>query len=312
MPYYLGIDGGGSKTTCAIGDATALLATATAGPSNIVRVGEARARESLHEAVRQACAAAGINPRQIEGTCIGASGGGREKTANLIRKILAEILRGEIKVVGDTEVALEAAFAEGPGVIVIAGTGSIAYGRNQQRTTARAGGWGFAISDEGSAHWIGRAALSAVLRARDEHPGQDHPLLPEFLKAWNLADWEDLIRKANFHGENTALHAPNFAAFFPAVLAAAQAGDITAKHVLASAAGELSRLAGIVVTRLFSGAGSTAPVPMAMAGGVFRHSQSVRQLFYNEVLKAHPQVALHSEVVEPVHGALQMARRGAS
>ena len=72
MPYYLGIDGGGSKTTCAVGDDISLIATATAGPSNIVRVGEARARESLQQAVRQACAAAGITPQQVGRTCVGA------------------------------------------------------------------------------------------------------------------------------------------------------------------------------------------------------------------------------------------------
>ncbi|MGA8762390.1 MAG: BadF/BadG/BcrA/BcrD ATPase family protein, partial [Candidatus Sulfotelmatobacter sp.] len=196
MPYYLGIDGGGSKTTCAVGDATSLLATASAGPSNVVRVGEARARESLRQAVRQACGAAGIGVQQIERVCIGAAGAGRDKTASLLRKILVEILNPElagqvlsgrivsqpflpsqIDLVGDTQIALKAAFGSGPGVIVIAGTGSIAYGRDQHGNIARAGGWGFAISDEGSAHWIGRAALSAVLCSMDEGADSSPPLL---------------------------------------------------------------------------------------------------------------------------------------
>jgi glucosamine kinase len=335
VPYYLGIDGGGSKTTCAVGDATSLLATATSGPSNIVRVGEARARESLHQAVRQACAAARIAPGQVERTCIGASGAGREETASLVRKILAEILFAEIpnqvlareiRVIGDTRIALEAAFGSGPGVIVIAGTGSIAYGRNPQGRTARAGGWGFAISDEGSAHWIGRTALSTALRSADQEDDQGcdqgghqrdqpaPPLLPQLMKAWNLSSPEDLIRTANFHGENgTDGSAPDFAAFFPVVLAAAEAGDALAQRVLAAAAGELAQLAYMVVCRLFPEQhSSTLAVPMAMAGGVFRHASRVRELFYNDVCAAHPQVVLNSEVVEPVHGALQMARRAAS
>lgn len=322
MPYYLGIDGGGSKTTCAVGDTISLLATSTAGPSNIVRVGEARARESLHQAVRQACSAAGISPRQIDRTCVGAAGAGRAEISTSVSQILAEILPGQVTVVGDADIAFEAAFGSGPGVIVIAGTGSIAYGRDRQGRTARAGGWGFAISDEGSAHWIGRAALSAVLRSfdlgdgrRDEvGAGAAPPLLRELMNAWKLDSFEALVRTANFHGETAVVgSAPDFSAFFPVVLAAASAGDDVAQRVLTAAAGELAQLAAIVMHRLFpERTSSSAAVPMAMAGGVFRHAAMVREIFYNDVRKAHPRVALNSEVVEPVHGALQMAWRAAS
>ena len=117
--------------------------------------------------MRQACAAAGITPAQVSRTCVGGSGAARPELAAIVRHVLAEILSTPIDVVGDMQIALEAAFDTGPGVIVIAGTGSIAYGRDLQGTTVRAGGWGFAIGDEGSAHWIGRAAVSAVLRASD-------------------------------------------------------------------------------------------------------------------------------------------------
>ena len=175
MPYYLGIDGGGTKTTCAVGDDSSVLATASAGPSNIVRVGEATTRESLHQAVRQACAAAGITPSQVLRTCVGGSGAARPELAAIVREFLAEMLSTPVDVVGDMQIALEAAFDQGPGVIVIAGTGSIAYGRDRQRKTVRAGGWGFAIGDEGSAHWIGRAAVSALICTNEQYkctPGQ--------------------------------------------------------------------------------------------------------------------------------------------
>lgn len=313
MPYYLGIDGGGSKTACAVGDATSLLASVTTGPSNVVRVGEARARESLQEAVRSACAAAGITPRQVERTCIGAAGAAREEVSIALRRSLSEVLPGEIKIVGDMEIALAAAFGSGPGVIVIAGTGSIAYGRDAQGKTARAGGWGFAISDEGSAHWIGRTALSAALRSVDEASNPNLPLLHEMMKMWQLNSPEDLVRAANFHGESAAAgSAPDFAAFFPAVLAAAEAGDAVAIGVLTAASSELARLASVVVRRLSQLQGSSPAVPMAMVGGVFRHAARVRELFYNEVRRVDPRVVLRPEVIEPVHGALQMARRPAS
>jgi N-acetylglucosamine kinase-like BadF-type ATPase len=307
VAYYLGIDGGGSKTTCVVGDETSVLATAVAGPSNLTRVGEERAGESLHDAIRQACAAAKIDPRQVHRACVGVAGVGDQEIASVVRKIIAELIAGEIEVVGDMQIALQAALGAGPGVIVIAGTGSIAYGRNAQGKTARAGGWGFAISDEGSAHWIGRTAVSAMLRGVDEIAGggekqQTSPLFREMKSMWKLESLEHLARTAN--------STPNFAALLPAVLTAADAGDALARQVLRQAGRELAHLAGMVVRRLFSE--SDAVVPMAMAGGVFRHARLVREVFYNEIRTAHPHTVLNSEVVEPVHGALQLARRAAS
>jgi glucosamine kinase len=252
-----------------------------------------------------------------------------------VRGLVAEVIPGEIEVVGDMQIALAAAFGAGPGVIVIAGTGSIAYGRDAEGRTARAGGWGFAISDEGSAHWIGRAAVSAVLRAADqagddqarfdqaEHDQAEHDLagydqakadrafsaprlLRELKTAWSLDSMRQLASTANAN--------PDFAALFPAVLAAAESGDPVASNIIAQASSELAQLAGIVMSRLFpEQQRAAAPaIPMAMAGGVFRHATMIRELFYNEVGAAHRNIVFNSEVVDPVHGALQMARRTAS
>jgi N-acetylglucosamine kinase-like BadF-type ATPase len=314
VSYYLGIDGGGSKTTCAVGDEKFLLSSAVAGPSNITRVGEARARESLHESIRQACATAKIDPWQLERACIGVAGAGREEIAKVVHKIIAEVIPAEIEVAGDMQIVLEAAFGDGPGVIVIAGTGSIAYGRDSQGRTARAGGWGFTISDEGSAHWIGRAAVTALLRAIDESKSKNAqaaddesaaealPLLEELKAAWNLHSLDEFLRTANSN--------PDFAALFPAILDAADTGNALAQRVLAQAADELAQLAGIVVRRLFAeGEGNSLGVPLAMAGGVFRHSVSVREMFCSIVCKLDPLLELNAQIVEPVAGALQMARQ---
>lgn len=307
VAYYLGIDGGGTKTTCAVGDETSLLAVAVAGPSNITRVGEARARQALHEAIGQACTMAKIDPRQLSRACVGAAGTGRVEIAGVVRGIVAEVISCSVEVVGDMQVALQAALGLGPGVIVIAGTGSIAYGRNAQGESARAGGWGFAISDEGSAHWIGRAAVSRVLRAVDETAEDpttraSPSLFREMKSIWKVESFEELARAANSTSD--------FAVLFPGVLGAADGADELARQVLAQAAGELARLARIVLQRVFPE--QHEAVPLAMAGGVFRHSPTIRELFYNEVRAAHPNVVLKSEVVEPVHGALQLARRAAS
>lgn len=304
MTYYLGIDGGGSKTTCVVGDEVSQLATVTAGPSNITRVGEARARESLKEAIREACTAAGIDPHQVQRTCVGVAGAGREEIADTVRKIVAGIIPGDIEIVGDMEIALAAAFGEGPGVIVIGGTGSIAYGRDAQRRTARSGGWGFAISDEGSAHWIGRTAISTLLRALDEedaYSAEASSLCREMKAAWNLHSLDELVRAANFDAD--------FPLLFPRVLAAADFGDALAQRVLAQAGRELAQLAAIVARRLFSLGGANAAIPLAMAGGVFLHSSAVRDVFRDEVHNLDSPLEVNPQVVEPVAGALQMARR---
>ena len=303
MSYYLGIDGGGTKTTCAVGDEGRLLATATAGPSNIVRVGETLARESLLQSVRQACVAAGIAPEQVCRTCVGGSGAGRPELAATVRRFMVEILSSPIDVVGDMEIALEAAFGAGPGVIIIAGTGSIAYGRNQQGATARAGGWGFAIGDEGSAHWIAREVVRNLLRGADEKPqteaAQASALVTSLVKAWNVNSLLELARVAN------SVPPPDFAALFPAIVSSA---DDCAVAVLNSAGRELARIAAIVSRRLFA-TQTSEPVHMATTGSVFRYAPAVRHVFYNEIRNLEPRVAFLNECVEPVQGALSMARR---
>jgi len=318
VAYYLGIDGGGSKTNCAVGDDDSVLATAVAGASNIVRVGEAEARRSLHQAIGQACAAAGISPQQVVSTCIGAAGAGSEEVRTMIRRIMAEILPAEILVTGDMQIALEAAFPKAPGIIVIAGTGSIVYGRDGQGHTARAGGWGFAVSDEGSAHWIGRNAVSAVLRAWDllEEGCKTEDSLPLFRalqKNWNVNSVDALVRVSN------ATPGPNFAALLPSVLACADAGDTLSRDVVMRAGRELAQLAAIIIPRLFpqhlqpvsaASPDTDARVPLAMVGGVFRHSDFVRDVFYNEVKKLEPRAEVLAQVVNPVDGALRLARSG--
>lgn len=303
MPYYVGIDGGGTKTTCAAGDETRLLAKATAGPSNIVRVGEAQTRKSLTQAVREACAACGISPEDVVRTCVGGSGAARPELAAIVRSILVEILRSPVDVVGDMETSLEAAFGDGPGVIVIAGTGSIAYGRDQTGNTLRAGGWGFEIGDEGSAHWIGRTAITALLRYSDldGEAVLSAPMVKALFKAWGVDSLLDLARAAN------SVPGPDFASLFPAI---AGSDDNLARQVLGKAGRELAELASIVIRRLFA-QDNVPPVPVAMIGGVFRHAAPVREAFYNELRNMVPDARVLPEVVDPVEGALRMARKAA-
>jgi N-acetylglucosamine kinase-like BadF-type ATPase len=314
MAYYLGIDGGGTKTRCVLADETTVLAKSMTGGSNIVRLGERQAREALHAAIHQVCATAKISPHRIEAVCIGAAGAARPEIEAKIRGILSEIIpettSASIEVVGDTVIALEAAFGAGPGAIAIAGTGSIVYGRDSAGRTARAGGWGFAISDEGSGHWIGRRAISAIVTARDQ--GVETALTAMVLQEWKLATIDELVQQAN------STPPPDFPRLFPIVLRAADKADAIARHLLADAGTRLANLAAIVVRRLAPHSPGTAlPAsipslalfPVAMTGSVFRQSPDVRQIFYNTLQKNIPGIDVRQNLADSVEGALARARR---
>jgi glucosamine kinase len=302
MAFYLGIDAGGTKTRCALGDETTVLATSASGGSNLVRAGAAPSREALHTSIREVCAVANIFPHQISNVCIGAAGAARPQIADQILGILAELTAATVEVAGDMEIALESAFGAGPGVIAIAGTGSIVYGRDAAGHTARAGGWGFAVSDEGSGHWIGRRAVSAILRAWDEGEGEggETALTALVLQAFNVPALDELIPVVN------GLPPPEFPRLFPVVLRAAEAGDALARSLLAEAGAELAALTAIVIRRLF-------PQPphalVAMTGSVFRQSAEVRQIFYNRLRKDFPGLEIRPELADPVKGALARARK---
>jgi N-acetylglucosamine kinase-like BadF-type ATPase len=222
-----------------------------------------------------------------------------------MRRILSNIVSGKIEITGDSEIAFEAAFGSGPGVMVISGTGSIAYGRNRQGKTARAGGWGHAISDEGSGHWIGVAAIRATLRARDR--GEHSTLLQGLMDALGANTVEELIERVN------ASPAPDFAVLFPVVLSAAMvprpqsAADAIAKQVLEHAGKELAKLAETVIHRLFTGG---EEIYLATHGGVLSSSEQVRTAFAEHLQSLCPRVSYAEKIIDPAQGALDRARRG--
>ena len=314
MAYYLGIDGGGTKTRCALGDETSLLTSAMAGASNLVRFGEIQVRDALQDAIRQVCDTANIYPARILSVCIGAAGAARPEIAAKIRgfivQLIPEIDPAHVEVVGDSLIALHAAFGDGPGVVAIAGTGSIAYGRNGLGDTARAGGWGFAISDEGSGYWVGRRAVSAILTALDR--GFETALTAMVLRAWKLASIDELVQLANSSAP------PDFARLFAVVLRAAEQGDVAARELLSDAGVTLAELAATVLRRLScdplesstpAATPSMQSLPVAMSGSVFRQSPEVRRVFYNRLEAEFPGIEVCPDLAEPVEGALARARK---
>jgi glucosamine kinase len=301
MKLFLGIDGGGTTTTCVVGDELRVLAKATAGGSNVVRLGETIVRNHLQEAVLTSCSAAGISIEDVQRACAGVAGASLPAIRTAVRDILMSILplsAEQVQVLGDMEVALENALAEAPGVVVMAGTGSIAFGRNQLGQTARAGGWGWAISDEGSGHWIGRTAVATMVRAHDN--GQPTALTRAIFREWGIETLSDAVQVAN------ASPGPDYARLFPAVLAAAQVADPLARQVFSDGGRELAMLAGTVIRRLWS---PGQQVRVAIGGSIFRYADAVRQAFFFHLRREHPEACVSFGMVNPAEGALSLARK---
>jgi glucosamine kinase len=216
----------------------------------------------------------------------------------VLRRVITGIVGGEVEIVGDMEIAFEAAFGSGPGVMAIAGTGSVAYGKNLVGEAARAGGWGHAISDEGSGHWIGVAAIREAMHARDR--GESAGLLLQLMDALGAKSVEELVVTVNDNPE------PDFAALFPRVVSAADAGDAVANAVLKRAGSGLAELAETVIRRLFT---SPQAVRVATHGGVLTSSALVRDVFVERLRTQRAAVSFVSGEIHPASAALQRARR---
>ena len=301
MSYFLGIDGGGTKTTCLLGDESSVRTSVTVGGSNLIRSGEQATKAALHKAIEEVCRTGKIAPGEIAAACAGMAGAGRVEVGGRITEMLREHLGGRIKVVGDMVIAHEAALQGRAGIVVIAGTGSIAYGRNQAGASARAGGWGYMISDEGAGHWIGVQAVAAILRSADV--GLHTNLRECVFERWKVQDCDQLVRFAN------ASPPADFAGLFPDVVAVAEAGDDRAREILQRAGVELAALAGIVFHRLWRQEDS---LPIAMAGGVFRNSAMVRESFVSQLKQRSLRAETELSQAAPVEGALSLARKLAS
>jgi N-acetylglucosamine kinase-like BadF-type ATPase len=265
------VDGGQSHTKVAVGDGRGMLVgRGTAGPCNHVRSGEGRAklRRAVTEAVSEALSPLGrsFSETRFVAACFGMSGGPEDK-----RELIAELVRCErLEVTTDAAIALWGGTGGEPGVVVIAGTGSMAFGRNGSGETMRAGGWGYLFGDEGGAFDVVRNALRAALRAEEGWGPATH-LRQMLLEASGGSDVNDVLHR--FYTD--AFPRQRVAALAPLVDQAADAGDEVARQVLLEAGRNLARYGAAVRERLFA-AGDT--VPVVQVGGAFQ-SRFVRDGF---------------------------------
>src|SRR5205814_6281717 len=192
-PIFLGADAGGSHTAVVLGSPAQVLGRAD-GPGAAMRPGGAAASAAvLADTARRAAAQAGI-PLPGDAAVVGAAGAGRRQEQAELEAALVEAgVARRVRVLADGEVALTTAFARGPGVLVNAGTGSIAYARAPDGEIHRAGGYGWQLGDEGGGYWLGRRALELAGRAQDGR-GEGSTLLARLLAALGLQQFDDLVR----------------------------------------------------------------------------------------------------------------------
>jgi N-acetylglucosamine kinase-like BadF-type ATPase len=256
MRLFLAIDAGGSRTQSLLADETRVLARATTGTVKLMRVGEPEATARLQAMLAEIAAAAGVSLSHISRTCFGLAGISSPAARAWASRVLSSSVAGELLLCGDEEIALDAAFAGGPGILVVAGTGSNAIGRTAAGEIFGAGGWGPVLGDEGSGHWIGLEAIRAALRAHDREPlgdanraqpGSDPTsLLREIERHWKLNSLGELVAYANRRGD-CEHPAPEFASLAPVVARCAEQGDALAAEVLTRAGEQLAEL----VARVF-------------------------------------------------------------
>jgi N-acetylglucosamine kinase-like BadF-type ATPase len=301
MGYILGIDGGGTKTTCVLAtDEGVVLARAVSGPGNYLKVGVDVVKESFRTAIHAVCRQAGVNPPRIDAVCAGLAGAERPRDRKTLRGAFQEIVSAKkIFLETDAYITLIAATEGKPGLIVIAGTGSVAMGMNAQGERARAGGWGHIIGDEGSGYDIGRKAMVTALHSYDGRIKKT--ILEErILQALTLRKMEDLISLV-YSGK---ISPDKIAALYPVVINAAQQGDAAAIDLLRQAGRELGKIATAVIGRLHM---QRARLALAISGGVFKAGGVLLTSFTQTVRR----VARRAEIIAPRHppeiGAVALA-----
>ena len=297
----VGVDGGGTKTQAVLLDADlSILGEGLAGPSNPLRVGISKAAVAIREAIDQACESAHIRRTDLIAAEVGLAGARREELSARMREALLGLGIGEVVVVGDADIALYGATEGEPGLIVIAGTGSICCGINSRRKTICAGGWGPIAGDEGAGAWIARRALRSIAHAVDGR-GPATSLTAAACSYFHVSDPNDL---------STAIYAPTItnerlAGFARFVIVAAKAKDRTALEIVAEGGCELGSAAAAVIRNLKL---ERETFQVAYVGGVFDAAGDLVLASLREEIKCvAPKAYLAPPRFSPAVAAARMA-----
>lgn len=301
--FVLGIDAGGTKTVCLLADADGQVrASARGAGANLQAQGELEVEKVLYEVMDGVLASESSPPAAI---CLGIAGVDRPDDATIIRGIMRRIgHKAPVLVVNDALIALVAGAGDGAGIVLISGTGSICYGRNDKGEAARAGGWGYILGDEGSGWWIGRRALAAVMRHTDGR-GPATELTARVLDHFHMTTISELVHQVYYR--DTRRRAVTGVAGL--VQSAANEGDVVARQILTEAAEELVIAAASVAQKLEM---RGQAFPLVLAGSLFKALPTLRAEVTARIAEVAPRS--HPEVLaaEPALGAVRLALAEAS
>lgn len=301
MKYYIGIDGGGSKTIFAIsGEDGKILGTVMAGSAFYKQIGEEGVIELLKNGVKEVCAFAEGENTNIASVCFGMPAWG-ESPANdkvIEQKILSTFPEWNIHIVNDCEVGWAGSLLAKPGINIVAGTGSIAFGKNEDGKTARSGGWSEWFGDEGSGYWLGMKCVQLFTRQADcrDEKGPLYRIVRESLKLSDDMEIVDLFESEYLHQRD------RIASLQKLLLLAANEGDVYAVEAYAQAARELYDIVCGVKNQIFAGKSCT----VSCSGGIFKVGDLIRRPFI-ELLEADD-MELTDAKAEPYVGAVLLAK----
>ncbi len=301
MKYYIGIDGGGSKTVFAISDESGkILGTALAGSAFYKQIGEEGVIDLLRNGVAEVCRFAEGDATDIASVCFGMPAWGESPVNDKIieEKILSTFPEWNIHIVNDCEVGWAGSLELYPGINIVAGTGSIAFGKNEEGVTARCGGWSEWFGDEGSGYWLGVKCVQLFSRQSD---GRDErgPLYEIVRKELNLSVDEEIIDLF----EQEYLHKRDkIASLQKLLLQAAKEGDVYAVDTYAQAAKELYDIVCGVKKKIFADKNCL----VSCSGGIFKTGDVIRKPF-RKLLEADGMELTESKA-EPYVGAVLLAK----
>lgn len=298
MNFFIGVDGGRTRSTVTVTDAQGVELARVTGPAAVPRTAEPlTGSDALVRSITSAMRMAGLAPPASSLCCALAGAGALHVRESIAGRLMAAGLATHAVVVTDAEAALQDAFGNGPGLILISGTGSIAWGRAADGRTARAGGWGRMVGDEGSGFAIGIAALRAVMQAHDNRISAT--VLTERIldavgsrEAPALVDWSERASKADIAG------------FAPLVLVAAEEGDGCAAAITDGAAQDLARHVRVLV----HGLGPWESTPrLAFGGGLLTRASTLRSAVVRAIERDEA-VIVNEAPLDPARGAGAIAR----
>lgn len=297
----VGVDGGATRTRVIVADETGTELGAIVGDASAVRPGAAaHSADVIIDLVRHALAASDLDAdATIAALCVGVAGVGRDSEYSaFFKELTTRSTAEELVVLPDAMVALTDAFGEEFGILLVAGTGSMAFGRGPTGKMARCGGWGPVCGDEGSGQWIGRRALSVVTAASDGREPET-ALLGVLLTHLQLEAPDELVPWA------ATASAAQLAQLATPVMAVAATGDLRANSLCTLAAEELALHVRTLARQLF--ADERAAVPVALAGGLMERGSFLRRLVEHRLKTAVPGCLLHAREVVPARGAVRTA-----